>query len=400
MSAEIAESANRDANTDADQPDVLAEARALAERFSAAGDEIEAARRVPKEHSDAMARAGIYRMFIPEAIGGLEVSPLVGSRVFETLAQGEASCGWVAFIGATSGTTLARVPEDVARECFPNPETLIAGVFAPNGRAERVEGGFQVNGRWQWGSGTENADWVLGGSLLKEGGEAMLDAHGNPRQHMMLFPASDIEFLDTWHVTGLKGTGSTDFQVTDCFVPEGRAVGFLQPKNPDRPLYQFPNFTFLALGIAAVTLGIARSAIDELVSLAQSKKRVGSGSTMAEKAHTQLEVAGAEANLRSARAFYYDAIEAAWTYAERGDKVPMELRRDLRLATNHAVSSSVKTVDAMYTLAGGSSVYSTSKLQRHFRDVHVATQHIMVGPNITELVGKLYLGVPANAAML
>ena len=228
----------------------------------------------------------------------------------------------------------------------------------------------------------------------------MLDSHGNPRSHMMMFDAKDVEFLDTWHVTGLRGTGSTDFQVTDVFVPDERAVAYLNPKNPDRPLYQFPNFTFLALGIAAVTLGIARSAIEDLITLAQSKKRVGNSKTMAEKSHTQMEVARAEASLRSARAFYYDAIAAAWSVAEQGERMPMELRRDLRLATNNAVEASVKTVDAMYTLAGGTSVYNSSRLQRHFRDVHVATQHIMIGPDIMETVGKLYLGVPANASRL
>ena len=379
---------------------LIEEAERLSAAFAERGDEIEAARRVPADASAQMAEAGIYRMFIPEAVGGLEVTPEVGCRVFETLAQGEASCAWVSFIGATSGSTLALIPHETASEVFATPETMIAGVFAPNGRAEKTDGGFIVNGRWQWGSGTENAQWVLGGSMLMENGELMLDPNGNPRSHMMMFNASEVEFLDTWHVTGLRGTGSTDFQVTDVFVPDERAVAYLNPRNPDRPLYQFPNFTFLALGIAAVTLGTARAAIDELIILAQSKKRVGNSKTMAEKSHTQMEVARAEASLRSARAFYYDAIAAAWAVAERGERMPMELRRDLRLATNNAVEASVKTVDAMYTLAGGTSVYNSSRLQRHFRDVHVATQHIMIGPDILETVGKLYLGVPANASRL
>jgi alkylation response protein AidB-like acyl-CoA dehydrogenase len=379
---------------------LIEEAVRLSAAFAERGNEIEAARRVPADASKQMAAAGFYRMFVPEAVGGLEVSPAIGCQVFETLARGEPSCAWVSFIGATSGSTLALIPESTAREVFATPETMIAGVFAPNGRAEKTDGGFIVNGRWQWGSGTENAQWVLGGSLLMEGGAPMLDSHGNPRAHMMMFNASDVEFLDTWHVTGLRGTGSTDFQVSDLFVPDERAVAYLDSRNPDRPLYQFPNFTFLALGIAAVTLGTARAAIDDFITLAQSKKRVGNSKTMAEKSHTQMEVARAEASLRSARAFYYEAIAAAWSVAERGERMPMELRRDLRLATNHAVEASVKAVDAMYTLAGGTSVYNSSRLQRHFRDVHVATQHIMIGPDILETVGKLYLGVEANASRL
>ena len=159
---------------------LIEEAERLSELFAARADEIESARRVPREISDQMAEAGFYRLFVPEAYGGLEVAPAVGSRIFETLARGEASCGWVSFIGATSGTTLALIPEDTARGVFSSPETLIAGVFAPNGRAERTNGGFVVNGRWQWGSGTENAQWVLGGSMLTENGELLLDDSGNP----------------------------------------------------------------------------------------------------------------------------------------------------------------------------------------------------------------------------
>ncbi|NJN52712.1 MAG: flavin-dependent monooxygenase [Gammaproteobacteria bacterium] len=347
-----------------------------------------------------MAQAGFYRMFVPQSLGGLEVSPVEGAEVFETLARGDASCGWVAFIGATSGTVLVRVPEAAARAIFPHPDTLIAGVFAPNGRAEIVDGGFRVNGRWQWGSGTQNADWVLGGCQITQNGEAVTTRAGAPRNHMMIFAANDVAFLDTWHVTGLRGTGSTDFQVTDLFVPTAHAVGYEVTANPERPLYQFPQFTLLALGIAAVALGIARDAIDELVTLATTKVRAGSSSSIASRPHSQMEVAQAEATLRSARAFFYDSLGQAWEKALAGKPVPVDERRDLRLATTHAVQSAVKVVDAMYTLAGGAAVYQSSRLQRHFRDVHVATQHIMVAPSTLETVGRLYLGVETNTAML
>ncbi len=100
--------------------------------------------------------------------------------------------------------------------------------------------------------------------------------------------------------------------------------------------------------------------------------------------------------LRSARAFYYETIEAAWDKALQGKPIPVEQRRDMRLATTHAVQASVRVVDAMYTLAGGSSVYDTSDLQRRFRDVHVATQHIMVAPSTLETVGRLMLGIDTN----
>jgi alkylation response protein AidB-like acyl-CoA dehydrogenase len=380
--------------------DLEAVAEALAPKLRQRADEIEAARRLPFDVSRMLAEAGCYRMFVPARIGGLEVSPLVGSRVFETLARADASSAWVAFIGATSGTVLAHIPEAAAREIFATAETLVCGVFAPSGTATRVDGGFRVSGRWQWGSGCENADWLLGGCTLFENGQPALDASGAPRQHMVLFPEHEVEFLDTWHVSGLRGTGSCDFRVDDIFVPDSRVVGLAADATADTALFRFPHFTLLALGIAAITLGLARSAIDELVRLAVGKKRFGSGSPISAKVHSQLELAAAEARLRSARAFYYETLEAAWAAAGRGESIPLELRRDLRLATTHTVSECTKVVDAMYTLAGGASVYESSRLQRQFRDVHVATQHIMVGPGTLETVGRLLFGLESNTSTL
>ena len=217
---------------------------------------------------------------------------------------------------------------------------------------------------------------------------------------MCLVPKDAIEFLDTWHSTGLRGTGSTDFKLTDHRVPSAHIVGLEVRKMPDTPLFQFPNFTLLALGIGAVSMGIARAALNEFVDLAQQKKRISSSSTIAERSHTQMQIATAEAKLRSARAFYYDSVEQAWARALAGDTVDVDQRRNLRLATTHAVMASAEVVDSAYNLAGGISVYQSSNLQRHFRDIHVVTQHIMVAPSTLETTGRLFLGLPTNTATL
>ena len=373
-------------------------AKQLGDKFSARSAEFEKARCLPKDVSNAMAAAGFYRMYVPEEIGGLETSPADSARVFERLAQGDAACGWVAFIAATSGSTLARIPVEAAKTIFTTPETMIAGVFAPTGKAIQNDRGFRVSGSWQWGSGTQNADWVLGGcSILNAAGELLNE---KAPTSMCLMPANAIEFADTWHVSGLQGTGSTDYGVNDLQINAEHVVGFAKHTPPAGPLFQFPHFTLLALGIAAVAMGIARAAMDELITLAESKKRVGTNSALATRPHTHIEVARAEATLRSARAFFYDAINIAWSEAIAGDKVSLAMRRDIRLATTHAVESSVKVVDAMYTLGAGSAVYYNSKLQQHFRDVHMTTQHIMVAPSTLELTGRLYLGVESNTATL
>ncbi len=381
--------------------DLLSAAEQLSGEFYAKADDIEQQRRIPAEISQQMAAAGFYRLAVPAAIGGLEAPPAVSSQVFETLARGDASCAWVAFIGATSGSALSGIPASAAQEIFNRPDSMVTGVFAPTGQAHRVAGGFRVSGRWQWGSGSQNADWVLGGCMLLENEEPMLDSHGRPRNHMVLLPAAEIEHLDTWHVSGLCGTGSLDYQVNDVFVPQERVVGFLREgRVPASPLYSFPNFTFLALGVGAVCMGLARAAIDELIALGTQKKRVGSSKSIAYKSTAQVKVAQAEASLRSARLFYYDALEQAWQQALQESSVSVELRRDVRLATTHAVMTCAQVVDEMYTLGGGTSVYKTSRLQRYFRDVHVATQHIMVAPSTLETIGGHLFGLEANVATL
>ena len=376
---------------------LLNNAQRLSKSFAQRSAEFEQARRLPADVSDAMAKAGIYRMFVPQSLGGSETSPLVSSQVFETLAQGDAACGWVAFIAATSGSSLARIETSAAKQMFASPQTMLAGVFAPNGRAVKSGEDYILNGQWQWGSGTQNADWVLAGSMVIDPEQP---ADAKPRAHMCLVPKDAIEFLDTWHSTGLRGTGSTDFKLTDHRVPSAHIVGLEVRKMPDTPLFQFPNFTLLALGIGAVSMGIARAALNEFVDLAQQKKRISSSSTIAERSHTQMQIATAEAKLRSARAFYYDSVEQAWERALAGDTVDVDQRRNLRLATTHAVMASAEVVDCAYNLAGGVSVYQSSNLQRHFRDIHVATQHIMVAPSTLETTGRLFLGLPTNTATL
>ena len=376
---------------------LLNNAQRLSKSFAQRSAEFEQARCLPADVSDAMAKAGIYRMFVPQSLGGSETSPLVSSQVFETLAQGDAACGWVAFIAATSGSSLARIETSTAKQMFASPQTMLAGVFAPNGKAVKSGEDYILNGQWQWGSGTQNADWVLAGSMVIDPEQP---ADAKPRAHMCLVPKDAIEFLDTWHSTGLRGTGSTDFKLTDHRVPSAHIVGLEVRKMPDTPLFQFPNFTLLALGIGAVSMGIARAALNEFVGLAQQKKRISSSSTIAERSHTQMQIATAEAKLRSARAFYYDSVEQAWERALAGDTVDVDQRRNLRLATTHAVMASAEVVDCAYNLAGGVSVYQSSNLQRHFRDIHVATQHIMVAPSTLETTGRLFLGLPTNTATL
>lgn len=377
---------------------LLQQARSLAADFGARSAEIEACRKLPADIARQMGMAGFYRLFVAERLGGLEVSPALAANIYETLARADAACGWIAFIAATTGMALSRMTDDAVRGLLTRPDSMLTGVFAASGNAIKVPGGFRVTGRWQWGSGSTNADWIGGGCTLTVEGKVLTSSAGVPRNHMLFFAAADVQSLDTWHAAGLRGTGSSDFAVHDLFVPEEHASGFLVKNAADRPLFRFPQVAPLAHGVAAVAMGIARASIDELMRLVTEKKRYGTTTTLAHRSHTQIELARAEARLRSARAFFYETIESAWALACEGTAVPIEMSRDMRLATTHALQSSIEVVDAMYTLAGGAAVYESSPLQRHLRDVHVASQHMMVSSNTLETVGQMLLGIESNAA--
>ena len=305
-------------------------------------------------------------------------------------------------IGATSGLLSAYLPDATAREIYAQaPHVITGGVFAPYGKATVVAGGYRVTGRWPFASGCEHCTWLMGGSVVLDHGTPRLLPNGQADSRLMLFPATDAEIIDTWTVSGLRGTGSHDVAVSELFVPDGRSASLITDRScQPGPLYTFPVFGLLALGIAGVALGIARSAIDELVQLAGAKTPTGSRKRLGERAVIQMHVAEAEALLRSARAFLFDAIGDAWHAAQSAGAISVTQRAVLRLAATHATTSAGKVVDLMYNAGGGTSVYATSPLQRQFRDIHVVTQHMMVAPATYELTGRLFLGIDTDTTML
>ncbi len=337
-------------------------------------------------------------MAVPRALGGGEVAATELLAAIEEVARADGSTGWVVMIGATSGLVSAYLPDAAARELYGDPLTVTGGVFAPRGRATAVDGGWRVTGRWPFASGCEHCAWLMGGCAVTDGDGPRLLANGAADPVMMLVPAADARIIDTWTVAGLCGTGSHDFQVEDVFVPADRAVSLVS----DRPrhagsLYRMPAFGLLAVSVAAVALGIARRAIDELVGLARTKTPTGSRRPLADRGTVQADVARAEATVRAARAFLHEAVSDA----ERGtDELRTPQRTALRLAATHAATSAAAAVDLMYNAGGATAIYSSSALQRCFRDVHTATQHVMVSPATGELTGRLLLGLPADTTML
>jgi alkylation response protein AidB-like acyl-CoA dehydrogenase len=371
--------------------DLLSRAIALDPRVRELSRETEEGRRVPAELAKELGAAGLWRSCVPSAVGGLEVPLGDLLATFEVLARADGAVGWVAMIGATTGLVYAYLDPDVARDII-SGDPCTCGVFAPSGRAVPAQGGYSVSGRWAFASGVQNASWLSLGVVV--------DANP-PDVLAVLVPASDIDVIDTWMVSGLKGTGSHHIEMHDVFVPAERTFRLVggEPQSPGA-LYAFPVFGLLALGVGSVALGIARSAIDELVALAADKTPTASRRRLADRAHIQMEMAKAATELAAARALVYDTVGRAWKGAEDGVVPSLELRAQLRLAATHATRTAADVVDRMYDAGGGTSVYATSRLQRDFRDIHAATQHMVVSPSTYELTGRILLGVETDVSLL
>ncbi len=376
-------------------------ARALAPLLRAHSEDGERNRKLPAEIADALAAGGFFRMLVPASLGGGESDPATFVATVEELSRADAAAGWCIAACATSGMVAAYLDEAAAREVFGDPRSVSGGVFAPRGRAQSTGDGYSVSGRWAFASGIDHCDWLMGGCFVLENGAPAMVTEGRPDIRLALFPASDAEVLDTWNVSGLRGTGSHDMEVHDVRVPAARTASLLTDEPLERgPLYAFPVFGLLALAIAGVALGIARAALDDIGDLAGAKTPTLSSRRLAERSATQGGVARAEAALRAARELLYAEIERGWAQARLEGQVDVAQRAALRLAATHATSASAGVVDTAYELGGGSSIYETSPLQRRFRDVHAATQHMLVGPSTWELTGRVLLGLPTETEQL
>lgn len=383
------------------QHPTLDAAIALQPELAARAAEMEEARRLPSDLAAKLAEGGLFRMVTPAAYGGLECTPRQIVDAVERVAEANASAGWCVMIGATTAMNAAYMDPDTAHEIYNDPMIITGGVFAPMGKAVVDGNDYIVSGRWQWGSGSANCTWLCGGSMVFEDGELRTLPNGRPDARMMVFPAADVELIDTWHVMGLKGTGSGDLAVENLRVPKVRSVSLVADKPViDGALYKFPAFGLLSLGVAATAMGNAKGALDAFIDLAGAKKSQGSRKTLGERAPILLETSRMMATYRAARAYLHDEIEQTWEVAQNSEDIPVDRRAALRMACTHMVRTSADICRTCYDLGGGAALFEASDLQRRFRDAHAMTQHIVTAPSTWELTGRLFFDLPTDASMI
>jgi alkylation response protein AidB-like acyl-CoA dehydrogenase len=390
--------------------DCLARAKALAPVIAAAVPRIEASRELPEHLLDALHAAGLYRMLFPRSLGGQELALPLYLQVIEELAKVDASTAWCIGQSSVCSTITASLDHAAAWEMFGKDPRAVLN-WGPQGRTAKAiaaQGGYCLTGRWPFASGSRHATWMAAHCTVYEpdGNTPRLDADGKPAERTFIFPRASAEIIDNWYVMGLKGTGSDTYAVTDLFVPQERSMTVFGRNPAERrvhgPLYLFTVHQLFGASFAAVALGIARSAIDAFVELAQTKvpAPTGGSTVLRENAVVQSQVGVAQTQLASARAFLLQASQDIWQEAVSTGAISLDRRVAFRMSMSHATQMARQVVDTAYHAAGASAIFESNPFERRFRDLHTVTQQVQAHFSVFEVIGKHFLGLPLTSRLI
>ena len=347
-----------------------------------------------------MAKAGLYKIAAPRSLGGAELHPIEQIKIIETISAFDGATGWNLMIGIENMGILGGIfPLEFSRKIYSDPELVISGALNPLGKAVREQGGYRVTGQWPFASGVHNAHFFWGQSIVYKNDEAVTDDKG-PVFCEALIPREEFEIVDSWHVAGLRGSGSHDVKVENVFIPDERISQAARTtlREPGT-LYRLPLFTRLAYNKVGVATGITRAAIGHFADLATRKTPRGSGNKLQQRSDAQRAIADAEYLLGSARSYVFETVNDVWHVVEKGDRPTAKQKALVYLACSRAASTAVEAVEKLYAAAGATANYTSSPLERNMRDVMVVRQHIMVSPQFSENIGRVLLGQDSGTFM-
>lgn len=358
----------------------------MAAEISGRAGEIEAARRLPPDLVQSLVAAGCFRMLLPRSHGGGGAEFPSYLRMVEALSRADGSVGWTVMIGAGSWCDLAGLPRASFDALYAGgPDVITGGAFSPSGTAVAVGGGYRVSGRWAFASGCEHCQWLFANCLEDTGGE--------PRLRMVVFAAPEVRIEDTWHVSGLCGTGSHHFAADDLVVPAERTFPVLEAEPClDEPVVRVPPPTLYAQAVASAALGIAQGALDDVTAIAAGKTPLFASSTLAANPLFQYRLAEADTRVRAARALLYTDADGSWDTAVGRTGFTDEQRARIRSTAVWVTSTAASVVETCYRAGGGGSIYLDNPLQRRLRDINAVTQHFLVRPDTLTTAGAVLAG--------
>jgi alkylation response protein AidB-like acyl-CoA dehydrogenase len=373
------------ANQEVTADEALERARGIAKLADEQSAECEALGMLTKELDDALHESGLYGMWVPKSLGGLELDPLTSIEVIETVARGQSSAGWVLMAaGLSVGTGAAYLGDEAIAEIFTDVDRwpIIAGQGTRPGTAKRVDGGFQISGDWSFGSGLKHSQYIHSAVVTDDTGEFRIT--------VVPVEKANLE-QDSWNVLGLKATGSIDYQMRDVFVPEHFTHNGLQQESTrGGALYKLGIIQIALICHSGWGLGTARRLLDELAASAQ--KKAGRAGQIAESDAFQMGFADAEAKLRAARALVFESWRDAWETLVSGGELSTRQGTLLRLALEHVTWTMADVAQFVYK-NGGTSALRDGTVQRFFRDANAGTQHITSAPGVVKAAGKELAGL-------
>ncbi|HJQ55790.1 MAG TPA: acyl-CoA dehydrogenase family protein [Vineibacter sp.] len=377
--------------------DYVARAEALAPRIAAASAQMERERRLLPDVLDALHEAGLFRLLLPRAQNGGEIDPLTHFRVIETIAKADASTAWCLGQGGGCAMSAAYLDPAIAWKIFgSDPRAVLAWGPDPKARAIVDGDGYRVTGTWAFNSGGRHATWLGAHCPIYEADGTTVRRHadGTRVERTMLVPASEVPWTDIWNVTGLRGTASDAYSLTDHFVRHDHSItrDFTKECRESGQLYRLSAMALYETAFSGVALGIARAALDSFIELAATKVPRGKKSPIRDNAVVQSGLAQAEACVASARVYLLNALASIWESVRApGASFTLEHRMAMRLASTHAIHQARDAVDFAYNAAGASAIFDGHPLERRFRDIHTVTQQLQGRAAHFETVGAWIL---------
>jgi indole-3-acetate monooxygenase len=379
---------------------ILTDIEELAPHIVARAAETEAGRRIPVDVIESLRSIGVFRMLVPRSHGGLELDLPAALDVLLALARIDGSLGWTVMIGSGGNLFLPWLPRDTYQEVYRNgPDVIFAGSSTPSGTAEVEARGWRVNGRWPFVSGCQHADWILAFCVVTEGGIPVRQfgsGAGPPLMRAVLLPACDWQIEDTWHVAGLKGTGSHHVALRDKVVRDANVFDIMDgtPCVPD-PLAQ-ALLQVLPLLHGAVCVGMAEGALDDLVALARTgRQQLRAAAPLRDSEIFQYELGRIATDVQAAQAFLKARAASHWRHALAGTLKDEGCLVEATQASVWLAATCVRIADACFALGGGNALYESSPLQRWLRDLHTAAQHSTGQQRHYVAAGKLLLAASA-----
>ena len=362
---------------------LLEEARARRMEFARQG-------RLSGDIVDLLKQAGIFRALVARRFGGEELSPSDFCRLVERISAADGSTGWIASFGHAA-IYLSALPVETLETIYADgPDVIFAGGIFPPKPARRVDGGILVNGRWSWASGCTAAAYLGVGIKVEDGGA------GSGPPHMAVIPRKSATIVDNWDVNGLRGTGSHDIEVANVVVPEDWTFIRGGTSSLDTPLFRYPTLAIASQVLAVVGLGAARAALDQAIAMAGERTSITGAPRLADRAHVQIELARAEAQLRSARAFLYETTDQAFEQLAAGDELGLQMRTLLRLGATNAAKVGADVTRAAYAMCGTAGIFTDHPLAQALQDALVVPQHAFLSEGTWQSAGRMLLGLEAG----